>query len=108
MLFCDLGQLGEKPAGTLLSWMFPIMARVFPFRPYRYADASGPLDRLVTQPYDKISAAMRQRYLSLSPHNLVRVILGERLPEDNESNDVYTRAAGHLNEWIAGGQLVQE
>jgi uncharacterized protein (DUF1015 family) len=84
------------------------MARVFPFRPYRYAASAGPLHRLVTQPYDKISPAMRERYLSLSPHNLVRIILGERQPDDGPLNNVYTRAAAYLNHWIAGGILAQD
>ncbi|MGA2184437.1 MAG: DUF1015 domain-containing protein [Bryobacteraceae bacterium] len=84
------------------------MARVFPFRPYRYAASAGPLDRLVTQPYDKISPAMRERYLSLSPYNLVRIILGERQPADGTDNNVYTRAAAHLRDWIAGGILAQD
>ena len=51
---------------------------------------------------------MRERYLSLSPHNLVRVILGERHPGDNETENVYTRAANHFNEWIASGVLARE
>jgi uncharacterized protein (DUF1015 family) len=84
------------------------MARVFPFRPYRYAAGAGPLDRLVTQPYDKISPAMRERYLSLSPYNLVRIILGEKQPGDGPDSNVYTRAAAHLEDWIAGGILAQD
>ena len=84
------------------------MARVFPFRPYRYAASAGPLHRLVTQPYDKISPAMRERYLSLSPYNLVRIILGERQPADGADDNVYTRAAAHLRDWIGGGILVQD
>lgn len=51
---------------------------------------------------------MRSRYLELSPYNLVRVILGERMPADTESNNVYTRAAGHLNEWIGAGILARD
>ena len=84
------------------------MANVFPFRPYRYAASAGPLDTLITQPYDKISPAMRERYLSLNPYNLVRIILGERHPEDRGDNNVYTRAAAHLEEWIARGILTQD
>ena len=84
------------------------MARIFPFQPYRYASAAGPLDRVVTQPYDKISPAMRGRYLSLSPYNLVRIILGERKPDDGPADNVYTRAAAHLNAWIAGGILARD
>lgn len=84
------------------------MARIFPFQPYRYARSAGGIDNLVTQPYDKITPAMQARYLGLSPYNLVRLILGERFPTDTESNNVYTRAAGYLNDWIAKGILTQE
>src|SRR6266478_3767639 len=84
------------------------MADIFPFQPYRYADAAGRLADLVTQPYDKISLEMRARYLALNPYNLVRIILGERQPSDNSTTNVYTRAAGHLNDWIARGVLARE
>jgi uncharacterized protein (DUF1015 family) len=63
---------------------------------------------LVTQPYDKISLAMRERYLALSPYNLVRVILGERQASDSAADNVYTRAAGYLNQWISSGILVRD
>jgi len=84
------------------------MASIFPFQPYRYTPRAGELEHLATQPYDKISREMRQRYLAASPHNLVRVILGERFPTDSESDNVYTRAAGSLDAWIAGGILARE
>jgi len=51
---------------------------------------------------------MQSRYLALSPNNLVRVILGERLPSDTEQQNVYTRAASHLHQWIASGVLRQD
>ena len=79
------------------------MANIFPFQPYRYASQAGPLQNLVTQPYDKISPAMQRHYLEVSPYNLVRVILGERKADDNESENVYTRATRTMQEWIAGG-----
>jgi hypothetical protein len=63
------------------------LARIYPFQPYRYAEKAGPLGDLVTQPYDKISLAMRERYLALSPYNLVRVILGERHPSDSDADN---------------------
>ena len=65
-------------------------------------------ENLVTQPYDKISPAMRSRYLEASPYNLVRVILGERGPADSDRDNIYTRAAAHLNQWIASGILVRD
>jgi len=84
------------------------LARIYPFQPLRYTEKAGRIGDLVTQPYDKISPAMQQRYLSLSPYNLVRVILGERKAEDNDSNNVYTRAAAHLNDWISSGALARD
>jgi len=51
---------------------------------------------------------MRSRYLSLSPYNLVRIILGERSDSDSENDNVYTRAAGYLNDWIASGVLAKD
>ena len=69
---------------------------------------SRPLADVVTQPYDKISPAMRSRYLALSPYNLVRVILGERTPADSDSDNVYTRAAAHLDYWMASGVLARD
>ena len=84
------------------------MADILPFRPYRYTPKAGALESLVTQPYDKISPEMQRRYLEASPHNFVRIILGERRAEDSESNNVYTRAAGYLNDWIAQGILAPD
>jgi uncharacterized protein (DUF1015 family) len=84
------------------------LARIYPFHPLRYREKAGPLGNVVTQPYDKISPAMQARYLSASPHNLVRVILGERKPEDSGDDNVYTRAAAHLNAWIASDVLARD
>lgn len=84
------------------------MATVKPFRPFRYTSKAGDPARLLTQPYDKISAEMRAKYLAASPYNLVRIILGEKQPTDNEADSVYTRAAAYLNAWIRDGILAQD
>jgi uncharacterized protein (DUF1015 family) len=84
------------------------LARIYPFQPLRYTEKAGPIEKLVTQPYDKISPEMQARYLSESPYNLVRVILGERKPADTDADNVYTRAAAHLNDWVANGILAQD
>src|SRR5271156_3332956 len=84
------------------------LARIHPFQPYRYTGKAGVIENLVTQPYDKISPAMQARYLSLSPYNLVRIILGERTPQDSDSDNPYTRAAGLLKDWIGTGILEHE
>jgi uncharacterized protein (DUF1015 family) len=84
------------------------LARIFPFQPFRYTAQAGPLADVVTQPYDKITPAMRSRYQAQNPHNLVRVILGERKDSDGERENVYTRAAAYLEDWIAGGMLARD
>jgi uncharacterized protein (DUF1015 family) len=85
------------------------MARIYPFRAWRYNPSSVRLEDAVTQPYDKISPAMQQAYYQRSPFNLVRIILG--LPElfDAERGEsVYTRAARDLKAWRQQGVLVHE
>ena len=87
--------------------VFP-MARFSLSSPTGIARPAGPLESLVTQPYDKITPEMQARYLSLSPNNLVRIILGERFATDTEAENVYTRAAKYLEDWKARGVLVKE
>ncbi len=84
------------------------MADISPFRALRYdSNRVSPSD-VVTQPYDKISPAMQERYYSASPYNLVRVILGKPEDGDNEQKNVYTRAAGNICQWRAEGVLKQD
>src|SRR5580692_4562500 len=98
-----------RAAGTSRGLCYPDpLARIFPFQPYRYSAKAGPVENLVTQPYDKISPEMQARYLSLSPYNLVRLILGERFPSDTGEDNVYTRAAGLLHDWIKAGILERD
>jgi uncharacterized protein (DUF1015 family) len=84
------------------------LATLKPFQPYRYTSKAGDPAKLLTQPYDKISPAMQAKYLAASPHNLVRVILGERFASDSETDNVYTRAAKYLDDWIRDGFLAQD
>ncbi len=84
------------------------MAKIFPFQALRYTAQAGPLANLVTQPYDKITSAMRERYLSLSPYNLVRIILGKIESPSDTMTDVYARAAAHLSDWTARGILARD
>ena len=63
---------------------------------------------VVTQPYDKITPDMQDRYYAASPHNLIRVILGKQQPRDTDTENVYTRAAKTLNDWRTEGILKEE
>jgi uncharacterized protein (DUF1015 family) len=84
------------------------LATVKPFQPFRYTAKAGDPANLLTQPYDKISPQMHARYLAASPYNLVRIILGEKREFDNETENVYTRAAHYLDDWIREGVLAQD
>lgn len=84
------------------------MAHIQPFRAFRYDPARVALDQVITQPYDKITPEMQERYYSASPHNLVRIILGKRFATDTNEDNVYTRAAKFLTEWRQDGVLVQD
>jgi uncharacterized protein (DUF1015 family) len=84
------------------------LALILPFQACRYTEKAGrPVD-LVTQPYDKITPEMQRDYLARSPHNLVRIILGPRRPDDSDTGNVYTRAARHFCDWLAQGILAQD
>ena len=84
------------------------MARIFPFRGLRYNPSRVALGEVVTQPYDKITPAMQDRYYTDSPYNLVRIILGKPRAGDNESESVYTRAAAFVQEWRDEGVLTPD
>lgn len=83
------------------------MAKIFPFRSLRYALDKVPIEKVVTQPYDKISGEMQDRYYALHPNNIIRLVYGKSGPDDSPSNNVYTRAAAYLKEWREKGILQQ-
>jgi uncharacterized protein (DUF1015 family) len=84
------------------------MAKIFPFRALRYNPEKVAIQDVVTQPYDKISPAMQDRYYATTPYNLVRIILGKPQAGDNDTQDVYSRAAGFLRSWTGEGVLKRD
>ena len=84
------------------------MADILPFRALRYNLQKVSAKQVVTQPYDKITAAMQERYYAASPYNLVRIILGRRESADNTADNVYSRAAAYSRDWRANGILAQD
>ena len=83
------------------------MATIHPFAAWRYNAEVVPLEKVVTQPYDKITAEMQDHYYAAHPNNLVRIILGKRQPGDDGEN-VYTRAATYFRQWRQEGVLVRD
>ena len=84
------------------------MAYIAPFRALRYDPARVDLTQVVTQPYDKITPAMQNRYYDADPHNLVRIILGKPQPTDHLEENVYTRAAASFGDWRRQGIFLQD
>src|SRR3954465_3672732 len=84
------------------------MAKIFPFSALRYNLNKVNAEDVVTQPYDKITPEMQEKYYSRSPYNLVRVILGKAEPGDDANTNVYSRAAANLKKWREEQVLVQD
>ena len=85
------------------------MANVQPLQGIRYSgEKVGNLARIVTPPYDVISAEAQANYYAQSPYNVIRLELGQEGPEDTSLNNRYTRAATAFAEWRLDGVLQQE
>jgi uncharacterized protein (DUF1015 family) len=84
------------------------MAEILPLRALRYDPTRVDPARVVTQPYDKITQEMQDRYYSASPYNLTRIILGRKEENDNPANNVYSRAAAYFGAWRSEGILRQD
>ena len=98
-ILCQLGDRHGAILGPASAASLAAMALVKPFRALRYAaDAAGPLDDLVSPPYDVVSAELQARLLAESPYNAIRLVR----PEDPGE------AARLLEEWKRAGILVRE
>jgi uncharacterized protein (DUF1015 family) len=84
------------------------MAQVFPFRAFRYNPDYAVFERVLTQPYDKISPAMQDKYYAADPHNLIAIEKGRTFSADTPENNVYTRAAAALEDWIRKSVVLQD
>ena len=85
------------------------MAKIYPFRSLQYDRDKIPIEKVVTQPYDKISKEMQERYYALHPNNIVRLVFGKTHPNDSPTNNVYTRAAADLKEqWLPAHNSLAE
>jgi uncharacterized protein (DUF1015 family) len=84
------------------------MAEIHPFRALRYDTNKVKLDDVLTQPYDKITPAMQERYYGASPYNLIAIEKGKPFPDDTPENNVYKRGERKLQEWITQKILVAD
>ncbi|MFP4016011.1 MAG: DUF1015 domain-containing protein [Halanaerobiales bacterium] len=81
------------------------MADVYPFQGYRYnKDKVEDLNKVVSQPYDKIDSISQEKYYNASDYNIVRLILSKGKP----GKDKYESAAENLKQWIDENVLIKD
>jgi uncharacterized protein (DUF1015 family) len=68
----------------------------------------GNMDKVITPPFDVISPEEQEMYHKRHPYNMIRLILGQQEPGDNEENTWYTRAAEALATWQREGVLIRD
>lgn len=85
------------------------MARIFPFRGYRYNQARvRDASEVIAEPYDKITPDLQEIYYRRHPNNIVRFSKGKTAADDTPQNNQYTRARDFLEQWIADGTLKRD
>ncbi|HEY1127304.1 MAG TPA: DUF1015 domain-containing protein, partial [Actinomycetota bacterium] len=104
--------LGEQVVRTLALQAFAIhslaVPQISPFVGLLFDRSRvGPLEGVTTPPYDTISPEEQRRYLQASPHNVIRLDLGEDRPADDGTRNKYRRASEQLRAWRAQGILVE-
>ncbi len=78
------------------------MADVRPFPAIHYnLTKIGDLSKVITQPYDKVTPEMRERYLKQHQFSFINLILPK-------SEDPYVTSANTCNRWLDEGILVRE
>ena len=81
------------------------MADIQPFHGVLYNTQRVNSSDVLTQPYDKITPELRERYLQRSPYNLVRIELGKEESGDSEQRNKYSRARDLYQSWRNDGIL---
>jgi len=79
---------------------------VRPFRALHYdPHVVRDIGPCLSQPYDVISPEQQEAYYRQDPHNVIRLILNREEPDDNETENRYTRAGALLAQWKEQGVL---
>jgi len=83
------------------------MATIRPFRGIRYNHNVVPdLSKVVTQPHDRISAVLQDRYYAMSPYNVVRIL--KRKASVDGGEEIYRGARETFQAWLRDGVLLRE
>lgn len=83
------------------------MAEIKAFRGLIYNPAQ-PIeqDLVVAPPYDIIPPEKQEKLYQQSPYNVIRLELGQDLPDDDEQINRYSRAAAYLGAWMNEKALI--
>ena len=82
------------------------MTDFLPFRGLRYQpDVVGDVGATLAPPFDVIDAEAQAALHDRSPHNIIRLELGEQRETDTDQDNRYTRAAATLREWRHSGAM---
>ncbi|MCX6340177.1 MAG: DUF1015 domain-containing protein [Candidatus Aureabacteria bacterium] len=85
------------------------MAKIYPFRAFRYNQKKVPdIGAVFAEPYDKITPELQEKYYRRNPYNIVRFSKGKTTPRDDAQHNQYTRARDFLEKCIAEGILVRD
>jgi len=85
------------------------MATVKPFRGIRYNQSlvKDP-GAVITPPYDVIDNKEQALLHEKSPYNIIRLEYGKEYPDDDKTENRYSRAENNLNTWLEEGVLQVE
>lgn len=81
------------------------MARVRPFRGWRYSSESVDITPLVAPPYDVISPEQRADLIARDAHNVVEIELPEGSADPTDADNRYAAAATTWDSWRTTGVL---
>jgi len=82
---------------------------IIAFKGYRYnPDVVGDAGQCIAPPYDVIDPDQQDELYARSPYNVVRITKGRSTPQDNADDNVYTRAAAALHNFIEKNALKQD
>ncbi|MCP4748517.1 MAG: DUF1015 domain-containing protein [Desulfobacteraceae bacterium] len=85
------------------------MAEFIPFKGIRYnPNKIEDLSKVIAPPYDVISPKEQDMLYQRHSYNIIRLILGRFHQQDNEKNNVHTRAAQYFQQWLESGFLFRD
>jgi uncharacterized protein (DUF1015 family) len=84
------------------------MAVVKPFHGILYNPGKVDASSVTAPPYDIVTPTHKDELYRKDPHNIIRIDFGKDNPDDNDTENRYTRAAGFLKEWLSGGILTRD